>query len=92
PEDPWALDVGRVAAAIADGAMRETYIRSPELHPVALDVPEGVWHGWSPFVAPVGGGSAWPDLPVGVSPFHSSDGRRVIIDVDDEGRAWIPTE
>ncbi len=88
PEDPWSLDIERVVTAIGARSMRETYVRPRATNPVSLTAPPGRWHGFSPFGRPVEGAERWPDLPVGVSVFSSEDGRRWIVEVDDEGRAW----
>ena len=88
PDDPWALDVDRVAAAIARGSMRASYIRSAPLYPVGLAAPDGIWFARSPFVAPIAGGARWPDAPKGITPFYSADGRRWIVEIDEAGRAW----
>ncbi len=88
PDDPWSLDVDRVVAAIGARAMRETYVRERETFPVALTAPPGRWHGFSPFQRPVEGGGRWPDLSLGTSAFYSEDGRRWLVDLDEEGRAW----
>jgi len=88
PEDPWSLDIERVVAAIGARSMRETYVRPRATNPVSLTAPPGRWHGFSPFRRPVESAERWPDLPAGVSVFYSEDGRRWIVEVDDEGRAW----
>lgn len=88
--DPWSLDVERVVEAIASRAMRQSYIRPPELLAVDLVAPPGRWYARSPFVDVVAGGSTWPKLPEGMTPFYSADGRRTIVKVDAEGRAWQP--
>lgn len=88
PDDPWSLDVERVVTAIGARSMRETYVRPRATTPVKLVAPAGRWYGFSPFWRSVGDGERWPDLPVGVSVFYSADGRRWIIDIDEEGRGW----
>ena len=88
PEDPWSLDVDRVVSAVADGAMRVSYVRPVATREIRIAAPEGIWYPGSPFAAPVPGGSPWPALPVGVTPFYSGDGRRLIVAVDERGRAW----
>lgn len=88
PDDPWSLDVERVVSAIGARAMRETYVRARPTTPVALAAPPGRWYGFSPFRGPIAGGERWPDLPAGSNVFYSADGRRWIVEVDGEGRAW----
>lgn len=90
PDDPWALDVDRVVEAIADGAMRESYVRGREAVETGLIAPPGTWFPVSPFTPAIPGGERWPPLPVGVSVFYSDDGRRALVLVDDEERAWQP--
>ena len=88
--DPWALDLDHLAAAIAERAMRESYVREREMHATGLRAPPGVWHPVSPFAAPVASGAAWPPLPEGVSRFYSADGARWVVRVDAAGRGWQP--
>lgn len=88
--DPWAVDLDRLAAAIAERAMRESYVRERETHATGLRAPPGVWHPVSPFAAPVASGAVWPPLPQGVSRFYSADGGRWVIRVDAAGRGWQP--
>ena len=88
PGDPWSLDVERVTAAIAAGSMRASYVRPPPRYAVDLAVPPGRWLACSPFRPAVSGGGVWGELPRGITPFYSADGRRVIVEVDAAGRAW----
>lgn len=89
-EDPWALDVEKVVSAIASRAMRESYVRARPAEATGLVAPPGTWLAPSPFVDPVAsdGATLWPPLPVGLSVFYSSNGRRWLVDLDEEGRAW----
>ena len=88
PDDPWSLDIDRVVSAIAGGAMRVSYVRQVATKELQILAPEGDWHPSSPFAGPFRAGASWPALPVGVTPFYSADGRRLIVEVDERGRAW----
>ncbi len=92
PDDPWSLDIERVVSAVANGAMRATYVREIATKDVRILAPDGVWHPGSPFAGPYLAGAPWPALPVGVTPFYSADGRRLIVEVDERGRAWQSPE
>ena len=89
PDDPWQLDVARLAQKIAERGMRESYIRAAERYPVGAAPPSGTWYGYSPFAAPVTPETGWPPLSVGVHRFGSADGRRIYVEMDGEGRAWV---
>jgi hypothetical protein len=88
PDDPWQLEIPRIAEAIAARAMRESYIRPTDLFPVVGVPPPGVWIARSPFLPAITGESGWPDLPTGVHTFIDGSGKRVYVEVDDEGRSW----
>jgi len=88
PDDPWRLDIGRVARAIAGRSMRESYIRPAELFPVDGLPPPGSWIAHSPFLTAITEESGWPDLPVGLHRFVDGSGRRVYVELDPEGRSW----
>ncbi len=89
PEDPWDLDIDRVVRAVADGAMRVTYVRPVATRDVSLWVPPGTWYRASPFARPVRGEASMSPLPVGVTVLYGSTDRRLVVDVDDRGRAWL---
>ncbi len=89
PADPWALDIERVVRAIGDGAMRVTYVRPVATKEVSLTVPPGIWFRASPFAEPVTGDAGMPPLPVGVTVLWASSHRRLVVDVDERGRAWL---
>ncbi len=57
PDDPWLLDVDRVAAAIARDEMRVSYVTEKERHPGVVDLPAGEWLRRSPFVGAIEGGT-----------------------------------
>lgn len=89
PDDPWELDIDRVVTAVAEGAMRVTYVRPVASRPVSVAVPAGIWYRASPFARPVTGEGGMPPLPVGVTVLYASTNRRLVVDVDERGRAWL---
>ncbi len=89
PDDPWELDIGRVVTAVAGGAMRVTYVRPVAARDVSLAVPEGRWYRFSPFADPVTDTGGMLTLPVGVTVLYGSTDRRLVVDVDERGRAWF---
>lgn len=89
PHDPWQLDVTHVARMIADGRMRESYVRAAERYPVRFPPPAGTWYAYSPFQAPVTAERGWPPLATGVHRFSGGDGRRIYVEMDEEGRATV---
>ncbi len=88
PSDPWLIDYLPLRTAIAARSMRTTLIRAAPTWPVDIAVPDGSWVAMSPFARAVAGGDPWPAAPVGVTALWSSDGRRVALSVDSDGRAW----
>ena len=89
PDDPWQIDLRLVLGALARRSMRRSYLRSPALVEVVLPAPPGTWLSPSPFAPPLAGGAPPGALPFGVTAFYSGDGRRLVVDVDAKGRAWM---
>ena len=88
PEDPWLLDTDRIVRALCERSMRVSYIREASLTDVSLEVPDGTWYGASPFEEPMKGGPHDHSARVGLTPYYDDRGRRLVVVVDEEARAW----
>jgi len=86
--DPWLLDTDRIVRALCEQAMRVSYIREASLMEVSLEVPDGRWYGASPFGEPMNGGTLDHRARVGLTAYYDDRGRRLVVVVDEEARAW----
>ena len=88
PEDPWLLDTDKIVRALCERSMRVDYIREASFTDISLELPDGTWYGTSPFGEPLTGGFLDLSAREGLTPHYDDRGRRLVVVVDEEARAW----